>query len=340
MTEFTSVDPERPDPEVIERAAQVIRRGGLVAFPTETVYGLGANALDPDAVAGIFRAKGRPSDNPLIVHLAGPDELEVAAVDVPDQARRLGSAFWPGPLTLVLPASPRVPRITSGGLDTVAVRVPSHPVAVALIRASRTPIAAPSANRSGRPSPTQARHVRDDLEGRVDLILDGGPCAVGVESTVLDLTGSRPVILRPGGISRSSIEAVIGEVRTLEQEPGSAMRSPGTRYRHYAPRARMVLADPLEVKGVVDQLVGEGRTVGAITTRTLAGGGPGLKVRAVPDDLAGYARELFTALRELDALGCEVIVAETVDEDGLGSAVMDRLRRASLGDSGEPLHDS
>lgn len=340
MTEFVTVEPERPDPEVIERAAQVIRRGGLVAFPTETVYGLGANAFDPDAVAKIFRAKGRPTDNPLIVHLAGADELEVAAVDVPDQARKLGAAFWPGPLTLVLPASPRVPRMTSGGLDTVAVRVPSHPVAVALIRASRTPIAAPSANRSGRPSPTQARHVLDDLDGRIELILDGGPCAVGVESTVLDLTGERPVILRPGGLSRSSIEAVIGEVRTLEQVPGSAMRSPGTRYRHYAPKARMVLAGPPEVNGVVDELLSAGRTVGAITTRTLAGGRPGLKVRVVPGDLAGYARELFTALRELDDLGCEVIVAETVGEDGLGSAVMDRLRRASLGDSGEPLHDS
>lgn len=333
MTQYVSVDPARPDPEVVACAARIIREGGLVAFPTETVYGLGANAFDPAAVAGVFRAKGRPSDNPLIVHIAGTNDLEIAARAVPEKARKLGASFWPGPLTMVLLASPGVPRVTSGGLATVAVRVPAHPVATALIRASGTPVAAPSANRSGRPSPTNARHVLEDLDGRIDMILDGGPCTVGVESSVIDLTGDPPVLLRPGGLSRSSIEAVIGDIRTLEQAPEAANRSPGTRYRHYAPKARVILAGPGEVAREVARHLSDGRRVGVMAVHPVPGGRAGLSVRMMSADPAGYARELFAALREMDDLNCEVIVAETVDERGLGSAVMDRLRRASQGDS-------
>jgi L-threonylcarbamoyladenylate synthase len=327
-TLLMAVDPARPDPDVVRRAAEVIVGGGLVAFPTETVYGLGADALNPDAVRRVFAVKGRPPDNPLIVHIAAPEGLEGVAVRVPPRARALASAFWPGPLTLVLPRAPRVPLATTGGLDTVAVRMPAHPVALALIRAAGRPIAAPSANRSGRPSPTTAAHVLEDLEGQVDVVLDGGPCPVGVESTVLDLTEEPPVILRPGGVPREALEAVLGRVRLLGEVPHAGRRSPGTRYRHYAPRAALLLADPEGVEGLVARLLREGWRVGLLTRRPYPET-PGLLVRRVPQDPSGYARHLFALLRELDALGCQVIVAETVEEKGIGAAVMDRLRRAA-----------
>ncbi len=256
-TEILTVDELKPQPELIRHAADIIKRGGLVAFPTETVYGLGGNALDPSAAEKIYAAKGRPSDNPLIVHISDTDELPALVSDIPEAARLLMDRYWPGPMTLILPKSDLVPAQTTGGLDTVAVRMPSHPVAAALIRASGVPIAAPSANRSGRPSPTQASHVRDDLGGRIDLILDGGHVGIGVESTIIDVTGPVPVLLRPGFISLKMLEELLGTVSVDTasigpMDPDAHPKAPGMKYRHYAPLADMTLirgdAEPVSEK--------------------------------------------------------------------------------------------
>ncbi|HXG42513.1 MAG TPA: L-threonylcarbamoyladenylate synthase [Dehalococcoidia bacterium] len=323
------VDPERPTAEAIAEAARVLRAGGLVAFPTETVYGLGADALSAEAVARIFAAKGRPADNPLIVHVGSPEEVGRVAREVPPLARHLMERFWPGPLTLVLPRSPVVPLATTGGLDTVAVRMPSHPVALALVRVAGVPVAAPSANRSGRPSPTRAEHVLEDLGEAVDLVLDGGPCPVGVESTVVDITGPVPVVLRPGGLPKEAIEEALGRPVQLGAGPEMARRSPGTRYRHYAPSAPLVIVAPQELVPVVRGLLEEGKLVGLLARHDPGVRHERLRSRIVPGGLRAYARELFDALRSLDGEGCQVIVAEAVEEQGLGLAVMDRLRRAS-----------
>ncbi|MBI3329496.1 MAG: threonylcarbamoyl-AMP synthase, partial [Nitrospinae bacterium] len=241
-TRIIRIDPLTPDPALIGAAATVIREGGLVGFPTETVYGLGADALNPAALGRIYAAKGRPPDNPLILHLSSLDQLVWVAAEVPASAYPLMQRFWPGPLTLVLPKSPRVPALATGGLATVAVRIPAHPVALALIQAARTPLAAPSANRSGFPSPTTAQHVFDDLHGCIALILDGGPTAIGVESTVLDVTCTPPILLRPGGITREALETVSGPVRWAV-DAQEQQRSPGTRYRHYSPRAPVLVLE-------------------------------------------------------------------------------------------------
>lgn len=323
------VDPTSPDDESIRRAAEAVQAGQLVAFPTETVYGLGADALNPDAVRKIFKAKGRPVDNPLIVHIAGRDQLSLLTPQFPPVARALADRFWPGPLTLVLPRQPHVPDETTGGLDTVAVRIPDHPVARALLVASQLAIAAPSANRSGRPSPTRAEHVSEDVGDHVAVLLDAGACPIGLESTVVDVSEGWPVLLRPGGISHEAIEAVVGEVLTPAQEAtGAPHRSPGTRYRHYAPRARVVLAAPGEAAQVGRRWQQSGERVGTISRRPL----PFDAVAAVvASSIEEYASGLFAALRELDAAGCTVIVAEAVEEEGLGRAVMDRLQRAASG---------
>ena len=328
------VDPERPDPAAIAQAARLIRDGELVAFPTETVYGLGADALNPQAVARIFQAKGRPADNPIIVHIPSFQDLASLTLAIPPLAGVLAARFWPGPLTLVVQRAPHVPHITTGGLETVAVRVPAHPVALALLRAAQRPVAAPSANRSGRPSPTCAGHVLEDLQGRVKLVLDAGPCAVGVESTVLDVTQDPPVLLRPGGVTLEALEAVVGHVAMPRELDHVAGRSPGTRYRHYAPRATLLLAPAGEVETLAARLLDEGRTVGIMTRLPLQLRHPRVRVRIISGDLAQYARELFAALRELDTQGCQVIVAESVGEQGLGLAIMDRLRRAAAGSQG------
>ena len=242
------------DYKAIEEGASLIRNGELVAFPTETVYGLGANALDARAVDKIYEAKGRPGDNPLIVHIADFDDVKLLVKELAGTAEKLMEAFWPGPLTLILKKSSIVPDRTTGGLNTVAVRMPDNPIALALIRESKLPIAAPSANRSGRPSPTEARHVAEDLMGRIPMILDGGPCSVGVESTVLDITGEIPNILRPGGITPKMLERVLGRVNidaaVLKPiEKGSRIKSPGMKYTHYAPKASVVI-----VKGRLDDI--------------------------------------------------------------------------------------
>lgn len=246
-TKLLRVDPARPDPAALREAGEVLRRGGLVAFPTETVYGLGANALDPAAVARIFAVKGRPGDNPLIVHVADRESLGDLVTGIPPVGRDLMAEFWPGPLTLVLPKAERVPDEVTAGLPTVAVRMPDHDVALGLIAAAGVPVAAPSANRSGRPSPTTAEHVREDLDGRVELILDGGPAGVGVESTVIDVTGPVPALLRPGGIALEDIRRVAGQVEVDPALLGNAVerpRAPGMKYVHYAPRAPLTLVAP------------------------------------------------------------------------------------------------
>lgn len=246
-TRLVRVDPAHPSALALEEAGEVLRRGGLVAFPTETVYGLGANALDPEAVGRIFVAKGRPSDNPLIVHVAVRESLGALVEEVPEVGRRLIEAFWPGPLTLVLPRTEQVSDRVTAGLATVAVRMPDHDVALGLIAAAGVPVAAPSANRSGRPSPTTARHVYDDLRGRIDLVLDGGPAGVGVESTVVDVTGDRPVLLRPGGLPLEELSRVAGEVLFdpgLEGRGVMTPKAPGMKYTHYAPQAPLTLIAP------------------------------------------------------------------------------------------------
>jgi len=316
-------------PEALTLAAEVIRAGGLVAFPTETVYGLGADALSEAAVARIFEAKERPRGNPLIVHVADATALDEVAVRVTDRAREVVASFWPGPLTLVLDRAAAVPLITTGGLDTVAVRVPAHPVAQGLIRAAGRPLAAPSANRSGRPSPTRAPHVLEDLGGRIELILDGGSASVGLESTVLDMTTEPPTVLRPGGVTLEQLEAHLGRVRLATGDDEAAGRSPGLRFRHYAPRAKVVLIEAGAGEEAVASWLDGGKSVALMAQRSVGLDRPGLRVRLMPVDLEAYARELFEALRDLDATGVDAIFVEGIAEVGLGRAIMDRLRRAA-----------
>jgi L-threonylcarbamoyladenylate synthase len=340
-TQVVLVRSNNPEPEVIARAAAVIRRGGLVAFPTETVYGLGADALNPAAVARIFTAKGRPAHDPIIVHVAGPADLPLVAQEVPEMARHLAETFWPGPLTLVLPRAEAVPPTVTAGRDTVAVRCPDHPVALALIRTAETPIAAPSANLFGVPSPTTAQHVLDDLAGRVELILDAGPTPIGVESTVLDLTRTVPTILRPGGLPREALEAVLGPVAVLERikPPEAGLPSPGLLPRHYAPEAELHLftGPPEAVREAMRReaqaQMAAGRRVAVLVADEDAGDFAGLDlvVETVGSagDLGSVARRLFGALRALDARGVEIILARDFGSRGLGLAIRDRLRRAA-----------
>jgi L-threonylcarbamoyladenylate synthase len=328
---IVSVDPQAPDPVTIDRAAAILRAGGLVAFPTETVYGLGAHALDPAAVQRIYSAKGRPSFNPLIVHVANEDAARALAAEWPETASRVARAFWPGPVTIVVPKRPIVPDSVTAGLGSVAIRVPAHPVALALIRAAGIPIAAPSANRSTELSPTSARHVAASLGDRVDLILDGGDTTVGIESTVLDLRGPRPTILRPGVIGTRELEPIVGKLARAGDTRGETPRaSPGLLERHYAPRARLELFAPAEVPRVMTDarvLAARGRKVGALLTRAdLPGVEPQIRM---PDDPIAYARRLYAALHALDDLGCEVVFAERVPDDEPWLAVADRLQRAA-----------
>jgi L-threonylcarbamoyladenylate synthase len=322
------VDPISPDAETIARAAACLRAGGLVAFPTETVYGLGAHALDTAAVARLFEAKGRPANDPLIVHIARFDRIDALVSRVPAGARELAARFWPGPLTLVLPRRDAVPAAVTAGLATVAVRIPSHPVAQALLEAADVPVAAPSANLFSRPSPTRASHVHDDLDGRIDMILDAGPTDVGVESTVLDLSSGTPTVLRPGAVAVEALRAVIGDVRVRDAHVSSAdtaaMPSPGLLSKHYSPRATLTLyeGDPGRAKARLDADVRAARE-------------KGVRVGVVDfgaEDAGVVAGRLYAALRELDAAGVDAIFVRGVPPtDGLGLAVQDRLRRAAAG---------
>ncbi len=316
----------RPNAAALAAAAKILRAGGLVAFPTETVYGLGARAYDASAARRVYKAKGRPADNPLIVHISDEAMLEDVVRQVPPLARKLMDAFWPGPLTLVLEKSARVPgAVTAGGL-TVAVRCPGHPAARALIRALGEPIAAPSANLSGRPSPTTAAHVLRDLRGRVALILDGGSCRKGLESTIVDARGRRPVVLRPGTLTGETIARAAGV--PLAAPGRAAPAAPGTRHRHYAPSCRVILAPPALVRR--GALAGLGDIGTGLVHRTPWPGRRPAYARRVRGGVGAYAAALFSALRDAEAAGVQTLYVETVPDRGIGRAVMDRLRRAAL----------
>jgi L-threonylcarbamoyladenylate synthase len=324
-----AVDPTNPAPDAIDEAATVLHRGGLVAFPTETVYGLGAHALRADAVRRIFEVKGRPRVSPLIVHVADANAAREVVAEWPAAAEALASRFWPGPLTLVLHKQPTVPDEVTAGLDTVGVRVPAHPVALALLQRARIPIAAPSANPFTRVSPTTADHVVGRFGAEIDLVLDGGPATVGIESTVVDLTQSPAVILRPGAIDRDALASVLADVRDqppVELHVG-AHRSPGMTPRHYAPRATVVLFAPNDRKAVIAR-ARAGQTVGALLFAPLDDA-PIARPILMPRDAAGYARALYAALHELEEAACELILIENVPDAPEWAGVADRLRRAA-----------
>ncbi len=344
----------REDLDKIDEAAKILKKGGLVAFPTETVYGLGGNALYKEASEQIYAAKGRPSDNPLIVHIADLSSLEQIADRVSDSAWLMAKTYWPGPLTMIFPKADCIPRETTGGLDTVAVRFPSHPVAMELIRRSGVPVAAPSANLSGRPSTTTTRHCVEDLTGRVDLILDGGSCEIGLESTILDMSGDQPRLLRPGAITREMITGTLG--MTPEEDialkgplaPGVKPKAPGMKYRHYAPQAPMV---------IVTDPTGNGRTADTILRliRKKKAALPGTRIAVIctdeclqellergfrPEeqilktcgsrkDKGSMARNLFELLREMDEEEAGYIITEGCSEEDLGQAVMNRMKKAA-----------
>lgn len=351
MTDVIRVAPDAPDPAALARAAECLRRGGLVAFPTETVYGLGANALDRAAVRRLFAAKQRPPHDPLIVHVTSIDSIAALASRVPDSLEPLARRFWPGPLTVIVPRSHRVPDEVTAGLSTVAVRVPLHPVARALIEAAGVPVAAPSANLFSRPSPTQASHVIEDLDGRIDIVVDGGATTIGVESTVLDLTSDPPTILRPGAVTVEMLREVLGRVSvsrgstTLDSASAAPLPSPGMLEKHYSPRAPLTLFEG-NASAALSSLVGvardersSGRSVGIIAAEEDRGELAGLasdqkillRLIGPHGTPAIVAARLYATLRELDAAGADVILVHGFGEDGLGAAVQDRLRRAAAG---------
>jgi L-threonylcarbamoyladenylate synthase len=342
-TVLLKVNPQAPEIDKVRFAAKLIRMGGLVAFPTETVYGLGANAFDARAVLALFEAKKRPLDNPPIVHVCDKKDVVSLVEEIPVRADKLMKIFWPGPLTLIFKHSSIVPGVTVAGLDTIALRMPRHNVALALIKESRCPISAPSANLAGKPSPTTAKHVLDDLDGRIDAVLDGGPTIVGVESTVLDVTVDPPQVLRPGGTPLEALKEVLGEVglsSTVTAEkpvPVEKVRSPGVKYRHYAPEADVVVVEG-ELAAIVEKVnelatyyVRRGSKVGILCTdETLVSyQADVVKSLGSRSDLASVAQNLFACLREFDLEGVDVIFAEGVPLEGLGLAVMNRLRKAS-----------
>jgi L-threonylcarbamoyladenylate synthase len=312
--------------DTLSRAVELLRRGGVIALPTETVYGLAANAEDELAVRRVFAIKGRPSTHPLIVHVARAQELSSWASHVPEVAWRLAEAFWPGPLTLVLPRSSRATDAVTGGQDTVALRVPRHPLAREVLEALGGGVAAPSANRFGRVSPTTAEHVRADLGDDVDLVLDGGACAVGVESTIVDLSQEQPAVLRPGGLALEELSRVLG--RPVPVRASSTVRVSGSLASHYAPRAGVVLAEASEVGARVESLRARGHDVGVLCPPDLVLPA-GVARHDVPEEPAGAAQVLYTRLREADARGHDVLVACLPRAEGLGLAVRDRLGRAA-----------
>ncbi|HQR03074.1 MAG: threonylcarbamoyl-AMP synthase [Proteobacteria bacterium] len=315
----------------IDTAVRLLRTGRLVALPTETVYGLGADASSPEAVARIFAAKGRPADHPLIVHIPAADHLDRWAREIPQAARLLAQRFWPGPLTLILKRQPQVPDAITGGQDTVGLRVPAHPLALQLLRAFDSGIAAPSANRFGRISPTTADHVREELGDRVDLVLDGGPCTVGIESTILDLSGPVYAVLRPGAITAQQIADTLGQA--VSGATPAAPRVSGSLEAHYAPTTPMELVPAGQLPARIDTLVSAGLRVAVLSQAAFAGNDKTLRQQA-PEDAAGYARTLYGTLRKLDHQGVARILVEAPPDTPEWLAIRDRLRRAARG-SGE-----
>ena len=354
-TEYVVLNEEAPDRAVIERAGKILREGGLVAFPTETVYGLGGDALNPESSRKIYEAKGRPSDNPLIVHVCRLEDIGPIVSEMPPEAEKRAESFWPGPLTMIFRKNDRVPKETTGGLDTVAIRFPSNRIAQALIDAAGGYIAAPSANRSGRPSPTLAKYCLEDLDGRVEMIIDGGQVGIGLESTIIDLTEGVPTILRPGYVNRKMLEEVIGSVdvdRTLiAPDSGIAPRAPGMKYRHYAPRGELVIIEGErdtvveEINRAADHYRAQGIRTGVICTdetRDLYRADC-VKSAGPRDDENSVARELFRILREFDDEEVGRIYSESFGGGNLGQAIMNRLMKAAGHrtvrlDKGETLH--
>lgn len=337
----SGITEEEPNQD-LELASEILKKGGLVAFPTETVYGLGGDALNPDASRKIYSAKGRPSDNPLIVHIADETDLQKIAKDIPEAAYKLMDVFWPGPMTMIFHKKPIVPDSTTGGLDTVAVRMPSHNVAYELIRRSGVMIAAPSANTSGRPSPTMASHVREDMEGKIDMIIDGGDCRYGIESTIIDMTGDVPTILRPGYITREMLEDVIGKVEVDPAILGEAAhvrpKAPGMKYTHYAPKGIMYIVEGESSNSVIrciNRMVKErqmaGCKVGVLATRYNAMAYEADEVIVIGDkkDELMISSNLYRTLREFDARGVDYIYSESFAGSSLGTAIMNRLIKAA-----------
>ena len=332
---FRITDPAA-QPEDVAAAAAILRSGGLLGIPTETVYGLGANGLDAAAVRRIFEAKGRPQDNPLILHIPEAGWLERYCRNIPPAARLLARAFWPGPLTMILQRRENVPNAVTCGLDTVGVRCPDHPVTLAILRAVDVPVAAPSGNLSGRPSPTCASHMLEDMDGRIDGLVDGGPCGVGVESTILDLTGERPRLLRPGGLPLEALEAVLGQITvdravTSPLAAGERPRAPGMKYRHYAPKApvTVVTGAGADTARYIRDHAGPG--TGIICFDEYADSFPGCAVRPIgaSADTAEQARRVFDALRSFDGTAVTAIYAQCPPDAGLGLAVANRLKKAA-----------
>ncbi len=342
-TLLLKVNPEKPDLTKIQSAAEIIQKGGLVAFPTETVYGVGADALNPAAVLALFKAKKRPLDNPPIVHVADPAEVYKLVKEVPAKALILMEKFWPGPLTLIFKRSNIMPKVTVAGLDTVAIRMPKHKVALELIKLSRCPIAAPSANLAGKPSSTTAQHVYEDLNGRIDAIIDGGATNIGVESTVIDMSTDPPMLLRPGGTPFEALKMVLCDIKLhvfakAEQELTlQEIRSPGMKHKHYAPKAEVILIEGNvqavlnKVKELSESFRHKGKKVGILATdeTQTAYKADVVKSLGSRSNLASVAKNLFRLLRDVDAENVDIIIAESVSSEGLGLAVMNRLRKAS-----------
>lgn len=349
-TKIVKIDKASFRDEELREAAEILRAGGLVAFPTETVYGLGANALDEEAAAKIYGAKGRPSDNPLIAHISAMEELAPLVAEISEAGRKLMEAYWPGPLTLVFPKSSMVPFKTTGGLSTVAVRMPRDPIAARLIKLAGVPVAAPSANASGRPSPTTAEHVHQDMDGKIDMIVDGGPVGIGVESTIVDVTGPVPTMLRPGAVTLEMLKNTVGQVETDPAIAGPVAadvkpKAPGMKYRHYAPEAELVLVED----GGSRQCEGNENVERAIRTMALDKLSRGCRVGIICTDETknrypkeahirslgpgnsqeAIAHNLFGVLREFDDLEVEVIYSESFPRDHLGQAIMNRLTKAA-----------
>lgn len=332
----------KKDKEILQQAAQIIKKGGLVAFPTETVYGLGADGLKEEAAKKIYAAKGRPSDNPLILHIAERSQLEQIVKQIPQKAERLMEAFWPGPLTIIFEKSENVPYTTTGGLDTVAVRMPNHAEALAFLKEVQTPVAAPSANTSGRPSPTKAEHVLEDMQGKIEMILDGGEVGIGIESTIIDMTSAIPMILRPGFVTQEMLEEVIGEVMIDPAVQGGVKekerpKAPGMKYRHYAPKADLTIVEGelskviLKINELAAQKVSEEKKVGIIATEeTKKFYKNGLvKVIGTRMEEKTIAKHLYSILREFDEAKVDIIFSEAFSEEDFGQAIMNRLEKAA-----------
>ncbi len=327
--------------ETIKKAGEIIKNGGIVAFPTETVYGLGGDGLNPESSKKIYAAKGRPSDNPLIIHVADMDAVEKIVRDIPEAAYKLAEEYWPGPLTMIMNKSEVVPYETTGGLDTVAIRMPSNKIAAELIRQSGGYIAAPSANLSGRPSPTQAKYCIEDLDGRVDMIIDGGPVGIGLESTIIDLTSGTPMILRPGYITRENLADLLGNVDVdktiLDASSKVAPKAPGMKYRHYAPKGDLTIVEgePGDVSKYINAEISKakdlGKKTGVIATKETEKmyKADSVKIAGSRDDEEEIARNLFTLLREFDDEDVNVMFSESFNDTGIGQAIMNRLLKAA-----------